>query len=55
MSNLERIKNMNLDEMANFLRDDILYHLSCQGVCEAQQECQFACLKMVKEWLNSEV
>ena len=55
MNNLERIKNMNIDEMANFLRDDILYHLPCQGVCEAQEECPFACLKMVKEWLNSEV
>ena len=49
------LKNMNIDEMANFLRDDILYHLPCQGVCEAQEECPFACLKMVKEWLNSEV
>ena len=55
MNNLERIKNMNIDEMANFLRDDILYHLPCQGVCEAQEECPFACLKMVKEWLNNEV
>ena len=29
MNNLERIKNMNIDEMANFLRDNILYHLPC--------------------------
>ena len=55
MNNFERIKQMSVDEMAIFLRNDILYYLPCKGTCEAQKECQFACLMMMREYLLQEV
>lgn len=54
MNNYEWIKNLSIDEMANFVRDDILYHLDCKGECENCPECAFACLKEVKKWLIKE-
>ena len=46
---------MTIDEMAEFLRNDILCFLPCKGTCEAQKECQFACLMMMREYLLQEV
>lgn len=55
MNNYEKIKQMTVDEMANFLRNDIMYFLPCKGICKAQSNCQFACLIMMREWLLQEV
>lgn len=57
MTNYERIKNMSIDEITNFLHDD------CDGVCEC---CVFnrnpncyenadKCKLGIKEWLESEI
>ena len=53
ISNYEKIKSMSVDELAEFLRWDILDRLPCNRSCEGSPDCQFACLKMMKLWLGS--
>lgn len=57
MTNYDRIKQMNIDEMANFISND------CDGVCgccvfrrnircyEDEDKCKFG----IKEWLEQEI
>ena len=55
MNNFEKIKNMNVDEMAEWMQDfnlDSLCHF-CFG-CDIEDE-EIECIKGVKQWLLSEV
>ena len=47
MTNYERIKNMSVEEMANFINEIVAY-------CFNDEEC-VSCLSIIEEWLNSEV
>lgn len=47
MTNFEKIKNMSIDEMANFINKIVAY-------CFNDEEC-VDCLPIIGEWLNSEV
>ena len=51
MTNYERIKQMTVDEMANFF-----YHRFDCGACPADEvRCFTSCEMFIKEWLLSEV
>lgn len=54
MNNFEKIRNMTIDEMANFLylADD------CENICNCRYSCldkDRNCAKEIKKWLKSEV
>ena len=53
MSNYEKIKNMSIDEMADFLED--IYGVDCN--CPAKASCDMfdSCLQAIVAWLESEV
>lgn len=53
MTNFERIKNMTVEEMAEF----IAYYLGCNNCIYDQSICpddKNACLKGTQKWLESE-
>ena len=52
MTNYERIKNMNVDEMAKILASATLcVNFGCKGLSCGCKECQ----ELHKQWLESEV
>lgn len=56
MTNYEKIKNMSLDEMLDFLEkwrlEDINYSLTFCDFCKGQYDCVNDCMR---KWLESEV
>lgn len=51
MTNLERIKNMNAEELALYFNAKKCYMCACQ-----YKDCAFIdCVDGIKEWLESEV
>ena len=55
MNNFEKIKNMTLDEMAEWMKDFNLGSLChfCSG-CDYEDE-EIGCIKSVTQWLQQEV
>ncbi len=48
MNNYEKIKNMNIDEMAEFINN-----LYCRNECDNNWSC-FDCFERYKQWLQEE-
>ena len=53
-TNYDRIKNMSVDEMAEFI-PDWSYTKACKCDEKPYVDCNNECWKCVKEWLESEV
>lgn len=52
MTNHERIKNMSVEEMAEFIRDTNCSH--CIDNCHSGTPYKGGCNKGIKKWLESE-
>lgn len=59
ITNIEKIKNMGVDEMAEFLHNSFgispssVCNAVCNGFCYARYKPE--CMKKIKNWLESEV
>ena len=54
MTNFDRIKAMNIDELAKFI-PDWSYTKACKCDELPYTQCNYECDKCVKEWLEREV
>lgn len=56
MTNYEKIKNMSVEEMAEFILNQ-QHHVLCNDVCSyGLHKCEgYSCNEGVKQWLESEV
>lgn len=54
ITNYDRIRNMSIDELANFI-PDWSYTKACKCDEETYVDCNNECCKCVKQWLESEV
>ena len=56
LTNYDRIRNMSIDELANFIPDwSYTKACKCDEESYADCNCNNECWKCVKEWLESEV
>lgn len=52
MTNFEKVKSMNIDEMANFLQDIGNY---CENYCTEGEKCTENCVRGIRGWLKESV